>query len=123
MGHIRVLERARAIGDFLVVGVNTDRFLRTYKPEPVVGFEERRIVVAALRVVDAVVPHDGFGDLTGFDEYGVQIRAVGPEFGLYEEQRVCRARLVQRGIKIVVLPRTEGVSAQMIKEKIICLGR
>lgn len=116
-----MLERARALGDFLLVGVNTDRYMRSYKCEPAVGFEQRCAVVAALKPVNAVVSHDGFEDLTGFEEYGVQIRAVGPEFGIYEEQRRCLAELERRGVVVVVLPRTEGVTTTMIKEKVICL--
>jgi len=62
-GHIALLEEARAQGDYLVVGVNTDRSVRLLKGagRPIVPLGERMEVLAALRSVDCVVP---FGDPT-----------------------------------------------------------
>src|SRR5512146_2635115 len=59
-GHIRYLRAARAHGDYLVVGVNTDRSVRSNKgpSRPVVPEAERAGLLAALDCVDAVVPFD-----------------------------------------------------------------
>jgi D-beta-D-heptose 7-phosphate kinase/D-beta-D-heptose 1-phosphate adenosyltransferase len=65
-GHVRYLQRARAAGDALIVGVNSDRSVRANKgpSRPIVPQDERAEVVAALACVDAVVifdddtPHD-----------------------------------------------------------------
>ena len=59
-GHVRYLTDARALGDVLIVAVNSDRSVRTNKGEgrPVNGEEERAEVVAALSMVDAVVIFD-----------------------------------------------------------------
>src|ERR671939_164192 len=56
VGHVRYLEGARALGDLLVVGVNSDEQVRLLKGEgrPLVPERERAEVVAALRVVDFV---------------------------------------------------------------------
>ncbi|MCA1629176.1 MAG: adenylyltransferase/cytidyltransferase family protein [Acidobacteria bacterium] len=56
VGHVRYLEAARALGDLLVVGVNTDEQARRLKGEgrPVVPERERAEVVASLRAVDLV---------------------------------------------------------------------
>ena len=57
VGHVRYLEGARGEADLLVVGVNSDASVRRLKgPErPVLGEEDRALLVAALRVVDHVV--------------------------------------------------------------------
>jgi rfaE bifunctional protein nucleotidyltransferase chain/domain len=57
IGHVRYLEAARELGDVLVVGINSDASVRTYKgPErPVVPQDERAEIVAALRCVDYAV--------------------------------------------------------------------
>src|SRR5215210_5417312 len=57
IGHVRYLEAARELGDILVVGINSDASVRTYKgPErPVVPQDERAEIVAALRCVDYTV--------------------------------------------------------------------
>ena len=62
-GHVALLETARGLGDFLVVGVNADRSVRRLKGagRPIVPLGERMEVLAALRSVDCVVP---FGEAT-----------------------------------------------------------
>jgi rfaE bifunctional protein nucleotidyltransferase chain/domain len=60
VGHVRYLEEARALGDVLLVGLNSDASTRTIKGEsrPLVAQEERAEVLLALRCVDAVVVFD-----------------------------------------------------------------
>jgi len=62
-GHVDLLDRARALGDFLVVGLNSDASVRRLKGpgRPLVPLRERAEVLAALRVVDCIVP---FGQTT-----------------------------------------------------------
>jgi glycerol-3-phosphate cytidylyltransferase len=115
-GHRNVLEKAAALGDFLVVGVITDRFASAYKRMPVRDFERRCQDVLALPYVDDIAPHDGFDDMTAIDKYKITVRAVGPEYGDYEEQRDCMIEMERRGIRIVALPRTEGVSTSLLME-------
>ncbi len=59
-GHLALLERARSLGDVLVVGVNSDRSVRLLKGagRPIVPLAERMEMLAGLRVVDYVVPFD-----------------------------------------------------------------
>ena len=63
VGHIRCLKDARSRGDYLVVGVNSDASVKTFKnPKlPIQKLEERMEILAALRYVDYVI---GFDDTT-----------------------------------------------------------
>jgi len=56
-GHVEYLQRARALGDLLVLGLNTDDSVRRLKGEgrPIVPQEDRAVILAALRCVDFVV--------------------------------------------------------------------
>jgi len=56
-GHVDFLERARALGSKLIVGINSDASVRAIKgsDRPIQGQEERRAVLAGLRSVDEVV--------------------------------------------------------------------
>jgi D-beta-D-heptose 7-phosphate kinase/D-beta-D-heptose 1-phosphate adenosyltransferase len=58
VGHVTILEKARRLGDFLIVGVNTDRSVRRLKGpgRPIVPLAERMEMLAALEAVDCVVP-------------------------------------------------------------------
>ena len=59
-GHVALLERAKACGDLLVVGVNSDRSVRALKGRgrPIVGARDRALVLAALASVDFVTIFD-----------------------------------------------------------------
>jgi rfaE bifunctional protein nucleotidyltransferase chain/domain len=57
IGHLRYLQQARALGDALIVGINSDRSVRVVKglDRPITPQDERAEIVAALACVDAVV--------------------------------------------------------------------
>jgi glycerol-3-phosphate cytidylyltransferase len=117
IGHLNVLQRARDLGDGLVVGVVADEFVTEYKGEPpIIPFEDRYAIVRALRCVDAVVT------VTAFDippcEYDITIRAHGPDYGTYEGQRIVLGKLREMGIRTALIPRTPGISTTIIKERL-----
>ncbi len=123
IGHLWALEQARDMGDFLVVGVNTDELIRSYKNGPVIPYEQRVDIISAIEFVDAVVPHSSFLDTTGFEKYGVNIRAIGPDFGKYEGQRRSLEKKLPGGARLIQFSWYSGeeVSTTMIKEKVRCL--
>ena len=55
-GHVAFLQRARALGDFLVVGIHADDVAMSYKRRPVLTMEERVEAVRGCRYVDEVIP-------------------------------------------------------------------
>ena len=116
IGHLNFLERAKKLGDILIVGVLTDKFMRISKGEPIMSFEQRRQIVDALRCVDVTVACRDHTDYEPIEKYGVNIRAVGPHYGEHREQREARRELRRRGIKHVILSRTPNISTQEIKE-------
>jgi rfaE bifunctional protein nucleotidyltransferase chain/domain len=117
-GHVRYLERARALGDALIVGINSDRSVRANKgpARPVTPEAERAEVVAALRCVDAVAV---------FDEetpYAL-IRAVQPDVLVkgadWAEDAIVGRDLVEaRGGRVVRVPIEAGHSTTGIIDRI-----
>lgn len=61
-GHISYINAAKALGDFLVVGVNSDAWLKRKKGKPFLSFDERATILSALSNVDMVI---GFDDSDG----------------------------------------------------------
>jgi glycerol-3-phosphate cytidylyltransferase len=117
IGHLNVLQRAKDLGDRLVVGVVTDEFVEEYKGQkPVIPFEDRYAIVRAIRYVDAVVT------VTSFDlppsKYGVTIRAHGPGYGQHAGQQTVINALKKLGIRTALLPRTKGISTTIIRERL-----
>jgi D-beta-D-heptose 7-phosphate kinase/D-beta-D-heptose 1-phosphate adenosyltransferase len=117
-GHIDVLTAARARGDFLVVGLNTDDSVRRLKgPErPLRSEAERAYVVAALEAVDCVVL---FGEDTPL-ELVLELKPdVIVKGGDYNESTIAGAKeVVAWGGEVVVIPLTPGQSTTSIIEKL-----
>jgi len=117
-GHIRYLQQARALGDALVVGVNSDRSVRAIKgpTRPIVPEDERTEVLEALACVDAVVV---------FDEDTPQdlIRALQPDVLVKGDDWAADA-IVGRGIvearggKVIRMPIERGYGTSAIIDKI-----
>jgi rfaE bifunctional protein nucleotidyltransferase chain/domain len=117
-GHVRYLTRARLLGDALIVGVNSDRSVRSNKGDgrPINGEGERAEVLAALAAVDAVVvfdeetPHD----LIAAVQPDVLVKGADwPEDGI-----VGRDIVEARGGVVVRVPVEPGHSTSSLIEKI-----
>lgn len=117
-GHVEYLHAARALGDVLVVGVNTDDSVRRLKgPErPLNREQERAFVLAALACVDAVTLFDE-------DTPRALIAALLPDVlvkgGDYApDQVVGRAETEAAGGRLVLIPFVEGHSTTGLVERI-----
>lgn len=119
VGHLRYLERAKRLCDILVVSINTDEMIMEYKGEPpIIPYKQRWEIIESLRCVDIVIPHTSLEDTTGFDEYGISMKIIGPEFGQHAGQRRVLSEHHKEGIRIVTLSRTPNISTTGIKEAI-----
>ena len=117
-GHVRYLKQARLLGDVLIVGVNSDRSVRSNKGDgrPINGEAERAEVLAGLEVVDAVVVFD---EETPHD----LIAAVQPDVLVKgadwpEDAIVGRDVVEARGGAVVRVPVEPGHSTSSMIEKI-----
>jgi D-beta-D-heptose 7-phosphate kinase/D-beta-D-heptose 1-phosphate adenosyltransferase len=117
-GHVRYLQAARAEGDALIIGVNSDRSVRTNKgpSRPITPEAERAEILAALACVDGVAIFD---DLTPADI----IRAIQPDVLVKgadwaADAIVGRDTVESRGGKVVRIPVEQGWSTTTIVEKI-----
>jgi rfaE bifunctional protein nucleotidyltransferase chain/domain len=117
-GHVDYLERARALGDVLVVGVNSDASasrLAKGRGRPIVGETDRARVVAALESVDGVCLFDE-------DTPEDLIRALQPDVLVkgadYRLEQVVGREVVQgRGGRVELLPLLEGRSTTGLIER------
>jgi len=118
-GHVQYLAQARALGELLIVGMNTDASVKRLGKgdnRPIHSLEDRAAVLSALRSVDAVV---------SFDENTPEelIALLKPEIhvkgGDYRIEDLPEASIVQSyGGKVVILPTLEGRSTTGILKKL-----
>jgi rfaE bifunctional protein nucleotidyltransferase chain/domain len=115
-GHVSVLQQARALGDCLVVCLNSDASVRRLKGEgrPVVGEDDRAAVLAALGCVDAVVTFDEDTPQAILERLKPDIFAKGGDYAVADlpEQRT----LERWGGQVVLLPYLKGRSTSSLMQ-------
>ena len=109
-GHIALLKRARALGDFLMVALSSDEFNVGKGKQAYFSYEERKVMLEAIRYVDLVVPELTWGQKTeDIANYGIDVFVMGDDWnGEFDDQL--------KGLcEVVYLPRTPEVSTTRIK--------
>lgn len=113
VGHLRLLERARAQGDYLIVGISTDALNRSKKQrDPVYTLAERLEIVSGLRCVDKVFAEESLELKREYlKQHRADILVMGDDWeGRFDEfSDICEVRY---------LPRTPAISTTVTIEKI-----
>lgn len=118
IGHVRYLQQARALGDLLVVGINTDDCTRRLKGEnrPFVPEAERAEMLLALRCVDYVALFDEPTPMQLLEALRPDIHTKG---GDYDVEQMPETQIVRRyGGEVVILPFVEGHSTTSLAHRI-----
>jgi glycerol-3-phosphate cytidylyltransferase len=121
-GHFRLLQRASEFGK-VVVGLNTDEFIFEYKKStPVMNFEERKEILLACRWVDEVVPNYGGADSKiAIDIVKPNYVIIGSDWArkdYYKQMGFDQDWLDERGIGLIYVPYTTGISSTDLKKRI-----
>lgn len=118
VGHVRYLAQARALGDALLVAINSDRSVRELKGEdrPVFPQTERAEILAALRCVDYVTVFDNISPRSVIAELLPDVLVKGGDYQL--DQIHGREEVEAAGGNVISLPFVEGSSTTDIIRKI-----
>ena len=119
VGHLRMIQGAAGLGERLVVGVSTDELIIEYKGQtPMVPYDERRELVAALRGVHAVVPQRSQDKFEMWERLRFDCWVVGDDWLGSEKYQKYRDQLEAVGVECVFLPYTSGVSSTLRRGKL-----
>jgi rfaE bifunctional protein nucleotidyltransferase chain/domain len=118
VGHVRSLETAAALGDVLVVGVNSDESVRQLKGpgRPIVTVGERAEVVASLEAVDHVVVFEEPTPEAALDRLRPEVHAKGADYA--DKPLPERAVVEAYGGRVELLPLVEGASTTAIAARL-----
>jgi len=118
-GHIEYLEEARALGDRLVIGVNSDASVRRLKgpKRPIIPQDERAELLAALACVDLTVLFDDDTPARLIEAVRPDVLAKGGDWAL--ERIVGREFVEANGGRVVAVPLREGLSTSVLVERIL----
>lgn len=110
-GHINLLRRAKALGDYLIVALSTDEFNWNEKRKKTYfTFEQRKQLLESIRYVDLVIPEkDWLQKRTDMHEYYIDTFVMGDDWkGKFDF-------LSDEGVDVIYLPRTPEISSTQIK--------
>lgn len=109
-GHINLLKRAKALGDFLIVAISTDEFNKLKHKSSYHSFEERKLIIEAIKYVDMVIAEDSWDQkVKDIIDYDVDTFVIGDDWkGEFD--------FLNKYCNVVYLERTEGISSSKIKE-------
>jgi glycerol-3-phosphate cytidylyltransferase len=119
IGHLNLLRRAKEKCDYLIVGVSTDECVKSYKNHaPVIPYEQRAAIIAAIRYVDEVVPQENMDKMAFLKKRHFDVMFHGEEWKGTELYNRYEREFAENGARIEYLPHTDGISSSQIKEKI-----
>lgn len=111
-GHVNLLRRAKEQGDYLIVGLSTDEFNRVKHKTSYHKYNERKLILEAIRYVDEVIPEENWDQkIKDVKKYDIDTFVMGDdwkgEFDFLEEY--CTVKILERN---------ENISTTMIKENL-----
>ena len=112
-GHINILRRAKALGDYLVVVLSTDEFNWNEKQKKCyITYEERKSILEAIRYVDLVIPEESWDQkVRDVQEYNIDTFVMGDDWaGKFD--------FLKEYCEVVYLPRTPEISTTQIKQEL-----
>lgn len=112
IGHLNILRRAKALGDYLVVAVSTDEFNLLKGKICTYPYEQRAEILKAIVYVDKVIPENNWEQkIKNIKDYKIDIFVMGDDWtGKFD--------FLKEYCEVVYLPRTEGISTTEIKQEI-----
>lgn len=111
-GHIRLLKRAKELGDYLIVGLSTEEFNELKGKKTYHNYNTRKEMLEAIRYVDLVIPEENWEQkIQDVKEYKVDVVVMGSDWANSD-----RFEYLRDYCEVVYLDRTEGISTTKIKK-------
>ena len=109
-GHINLLKRAKALGDYLIVGLSSDEFNKTKNKISYYTYEQRKTILEACRYVDLVIPENNWEQkIEDVKKYQADIFVMGDDWqGKFD--------FLKDYCEVIYLPRTPDVSSTETKK-------
>ncbi|MEK4093812.1 glycerol-3-phosphate cytidylyltransferase [Viridibacillus sp. FSL H8-0110] len=110
VGHVNILRRAKALGDYLVVAISSDEFNALKGKKAYYSFEDRKTILEAIKYVDEVIPEDNWEQkVLDVKDHNIDTFVMGHDWeGKFD--------FLKDHCEVIYLPRTEGISTTKIKK-------
>ena len=116
-GHINLLKRAKEMGDYLVVAISSDEFNKLKNKKSYHSFENRKMILEAIRYVDEVIPeHTWEQKVQDVIDHEIDVFVMGDDWeGKFD--------FLKEYCEVVYLPRTIGISTTQIKSDLLAANK
>lgn len=110
IGHLKLLQRIKNLGDRLIVAVSTDEFNTLKGKKTIIPYEQRAEIVSNIKCVDLVIPENNWEQKReDIKKYNVDIFTMGNDWeGKFD--------FLKEYCEVVYLDRTEGISSTQLKQ-------
>ncbi len=117
IGHLNILQKAKELCDYLIVGVSTDEVVESYKHKtPIIPFNERIAIVSALKCVDQAIPQTSMNKMEAWKKLHFNVLFHGSDWKGSDMYNKMIKEFSEVGVDVVFLPHTEGVSSTLLSE-------
>lgn len=112
IGHLKLLQRLKALGDKLIVAVSTDEFNQAKGKKVMIPYEQRAEIVANIKCVDKVIPEESWDQkINDIQRYDIDIFAIGDDWrGKFD--------FLKKHCEVIYLERTKDISTTQLKKNI-----
>jgi len=112
IGHLKLIQRLKKLGDKLIIAVSTDEFNELKGKKTIIPFDQRAEIVENIKGVDLVIPEKSWEQkIEDIKKYNVDIFAIGDDWkGKFD--------FLKDYCEVIYLPRTESISTTEIKQYI-----
>jgi len=116
IGHLKLLQRLKSLGDELIVAVSTDEFNKLKGKKTIIPYNQRAEIISNIKCVDRAIPEKTWEQkISDIKEYNIDIFAIGDDWqGEFD--------FLKEHCEVVYLKRTEGISSTQLKKTLSTLS-
>jgi glycerol-3-phosphate cytidylyltransferase len=118
IGHINLLQAAKAMCDTLIVGVTTDEVALYKGKSPIIPFEQRLEIIKNISCVDLAVPQHIIDKVEAYERLHYDVLFVGDDWYGHESWKKYEYNLGLENVPVIYLPYTQGISTTELRNKI-----
>ncbi len=120
VGHLNMIEAAKKQCAYLIVGVHADETVKKYKHHyPIISEQERARIIGSVKGVDRVVINETREKLALLERYHFNVIFIGDDWKGTERWNNFEKALKERGVDVIYVPYTSGISTTDIKKRIL----
>lgn len=116
IGHLNLINHAKEMCDYLIVGVNADKLVENYKQKtPIICEKERQIIVANIKAVDKCIVAPTLDKIEMMKQLQFDAIFIGDDWKGNFRWEQTKEELSKYGVDVIFLPHTSGISSTLLR--------